>query len=136
VSYQPPPETGQLETPPLWVTTGTNFDGYKVVRQLGVVRGLMIRSRSVVGNLGAGFQQVVGGRQTVDMKMSDHARQEAYELMIQHSAALGGNAVLSMRYDSNELAPGVSEIIAYGTAVVIVPDGQEAGPAEPPASLA
>ena len=68
--------------------------------------------------------------------MSDHARQEAYELMIQHAAALGGNAVLSMRYDSNELAPGVSEIIAYGTAVVIVPDGQEAGPAEPPASLA
>ncbi|MGC1185068.1 MAG: YbjQ family protein [Candidatus Dormiibacterota bacterium] len=131
MSYQPAPETG-TETPPLWVTTGTSFDGYKVVRQLGVVRGLMIRSRSVVGNVGAGLQQLVGGRQTVFMKMSDHARQEAYELMIRHAAALGGNAVLAMRYDSNELAQGVSEIIAYGTAVVIVAEGDQTHPAAPP----
>jgi len=66
------------------------------------------------------------------MKMSDHARQEAYELMIQHAAAVGGNAVIAMRYDSNELAAGVSEIIAYGTAVVIVPESQDVRPAEPP----
>jgi uncharacterized protein YbjQ (UPF0145 family) len=133
VNYQPEPETGH-NPPPLWVTTGTAFDGYKVVRQLGVVRGLMIRSRSVVGNLGAGFQQFVGGRQTVYMKMSDHARQEGYDLMVEHAAALGANAVIAMRYDSNELAPGVSEIIAYGTAVVIVPDDQQASAASPPAA--
>jgi uncharacterized protein YbjQ (UPF0145 family) len=132
VSYQPEPETGR-NPPPLWVTTGTAFDGYKVVRQLGVVRGLMIRSRSVVGNLGAGFQQFVGGRQTVYMKMSDHARQEGYDLMVQHAAALGANAVIAMRYDSNELAPGVSEIIAYGTAVVIVRDDENVAAANPPA---
>ncbi len=116
------------------MTTGTDFDGYKVVRQLGVVRGLMIRSRSVVGNIGAGFQQFVGGRQTVFMKMSDHARQEAYELMIQHAAAVGANAVIAMRYDSNELSPGVSEILSYGTAVVIVPTAQDTPPASPPAA--
>ncbi|MGH7612115.1 MAG: YbjQ family protein [Candidatus Dormibacteria bacterium] len=133
MSYQPPPQTGS-QTPPLWVTTGTDFDGYKVVRQLGVVRGLMIRSRSVVGNIGAGFQQFVGGRQTVFMKMSDHARQEAYELMIQHAAAVGANAVIAMRYDSNELSPGVSEILSYGTAVVIVPTAQDTPPASPPAA--
>ncbi len=88
MSYQPEPRSGQAP-PPLWVTTGNGFDGYRVIRQLGVVRGLMIRSRSVVGNLGAGFQQFVGGRQTVYMKMSDHARQEAFDLMVQHAAALG-----------------------------------------------
>ncbi len=131
MSYQPEPETGR-NPPPLWVTTGVGFDGYRVVRQLGVVRGLMIRSRSVVGNIGAGFQQFVGGRQTVFMKMSDHARQEAYDLMVQHAAALGANAVLSMRYDSNELAAGVSEILAYGTAVVIAAEGQAGAPAAPP----
>ncbi|MHB1854478.1 MAG: YbjQ family protein [Candidatus Dormibacteraeota bacterium] len=131
MSYQPEPDTGHTP-PPLWVTTGTAFDGYKVVRQLGVVRGLMIRSRSVVGNLGAGLQQFVGGRQTVFMKMSDHARQEAYDLMIEHAAALGGNAIIAMRYDSNELAQGVSEILAYGTAVVIVPESQDTPAAQPP----
>lgn len=130
MSYQPEPETGQ-RPPPLWVTTGIGFDGYKVVRQLGVVRGLMIRSRSVVGNIGAGFQQFMGGRQTFFMKMSDHARQEAYDLMVHHAAALGANAVLGMRYDSNELAPGVSEILAYGTAVVIA---QDSAPSPPPPS--
>jgi len=131
VSYQPEPDTGH-NPPPLWVTTGTGFDGYRVVRQLGVVRGLMIRSRSVVGNIGAGFQQFVGGRQTVYMTMSDHARQEAYDLMVEHAAALGANAVVAMRYDSNELSPGVSEILAYGTAVVIVAVGDDTLPAAPP----
>ncbi|MHB1501869.1 MAG: YbjQ family protein [Candidatus Dormibacteria bacterium] len=131
MNYQPEPETGQ-SPPPLWVTTGNGFDGYRVVRQLGVVRGLMIRSRSVVGNLGAGLQQFVGGRQTVFMKMSDHARQEAFDLMVHHAAALGGNAVVAMRYDSNELAPGVSEILAYGTAVVIVAQEDHTPPSAPP----
>jgi uncharacterized protein YbjQ (UPF0145 family) len=133
VSYQPEPRSGQAP-PPLWVTTGNGFDGYRVIRQLGVVRGLMIRSRSVVGNLGAGFQQFVGGRQTVYMKMSDHARQEAFDLMVQHAAALGANAVVAMRYDSNELSPGVSEILAYGTAVVIVANQDPTPAAAPPAA--
>ncbi len=133
MSYQPEPRSGQAP-PPLWVTTGNGFDGYRVIRQLGVVRGLMIRSRSVVGNLGAGFQQFVGGRQTVYMKMSDHARQEAFDLMVQHAAALGANAVVAMRYDSNELSPGVSEILAYGTAVVIVANQDPTPAAAPPAA--
>lgn len=94
----------------------------------------MIRSRSVVGNLGAGLQQFVGGRQTVYMKMSDHARQEAFDLMVHHAAALGGNAIVAMRYDSNELAPGVSEILAYGTAVVIVAEQDPTPAAAPPAA--
>ena len=131
MSYQPEPETGH-NRPPLWVTTGAGFDGYRVVRQLGVVRGLMIRSRSVVGNIGAGQQQFVGGRQTVYMTMSDHARQEAFDLMVEHAAALGANAVLAMRYDSNELSPGVSEILAYGTAVVIA--AVDASAAAPPST--
>lgn len=133
MSYQPEPRSGQAP-PTLWVTTGNGFDGYRVIRQLGVVRGLMIRSRSVVGNLGAGFQQFVGGRQTVYMKMSDHARQEAFDLMVQHAAALGANAVVAMRYDSNELSPGVSEILAYGTAVVIVANQDPTPAAAPPAA--
>lgn len=102
-----------------WVTTANSFDGYKVVRYFGVVRGITVRSRSVFGNLGASLQTMIGGNITLYTELCEHARQEAYEIMIQHAAEFGANAVLAMRYDANEIGPGVTEVIAYGTACVI-----------------
>jgi len=106
-----------------WITTGTGFDGYKVVRGLGIVRGITVRSRSVFGQIGAGLQSMVGGNITLYTELCEASRKEAYEIMIQHAAALGANAVLAMRYDANELAQGITEVLAYGTAVVIAPVG-------------
>lgn len=104
-----------------WVTTANEFLGYKIVRYLGVVRGITVRSRSVVGNLGASLQTLVGGNITIYTELAETARQEAYAIMIDHAAAMGANAVIAMRYDANEMAPGVAEVLAYGTAVVIEP---------------
>ena len=102
-----------------WITTANSFDGFKVVRYLGVVRGITVRSRSVVGNFGASLQTIVGGNITIYTELAERARGEAYEIMMQHAAQVGANAVIAMRYDANELAPGVTEVLAYGTAVVI-----------------
>ena len=102
-----------------WITTANSFDGFKVVRYLGVVRGITVRSRSVVGNFGASLQTIVGGNITIYTELAERARGEAYEIMLQHAAQVGANAVIAMRYDANELAPGVTEVLAYGTAVVI-----------------
>lgn len=102
-----------------WVTTSNGFDGYRVVRSLGVVRGITVRSRSVVGSIGASLQTLVGGNITLYTELAEASRREAYELMIQHGAATGANAIIAMRYDATELAQGVTEVIAYGTAVVI-----------------
>jgi len=104
-----------------WVTTANSFDGYKVVRGLGVVRGITVRSRSAIGNFGASLQTLVGGNITIYTELAETARREAYELMIQHAAQMGANAVIAMRYDANEIAAGVTEVLAYGTAVVIAP---------------
>lgn len=104
-----------------WVTTSNAFDGFKVVRGFGVVRGITVRSRSVVGNLGASFQTLFGGNITLYTELAETARKEAYELMIQHAAALGANAIIAMRYDANEITSGVTEVIAYGTACFIEP---------------
>ena len=104
-----------------WVTTANGFDGYKVVRGLGIVRGLTVRSRSVVGTFGASLQQLVGGNITLFEEMAEMSRAQAYELMIQHAAQKGANAVLAMRYDATEISQGVTEVLAYGTAVVIEP---------------
>lgn len=112
----------QTQTPiHQWVTTANEFNGYKVKRYLGVVRGITVRSRSVVGNLGASLQTLVGGNITIYTELAETARLEAYTLMVAHAAELGANAVIAMRYDANEMAPGVAEILAYGTAVVIEP---------------
>ena len=107
----------------VWVTTANSFEGYAVSRYLGVVRGITARSRSVVGNFGAGIQQFFGGNITLYTELAEQARGEAYELMKQHARELGANAVIAMRYDATEMAPGVSEVLAYGTAVVIVKQG-------------
>ena len=103
------------------VTTTNELAGWRVIRQLGVVRGLTVRSRSVVGNIGAALQTLVGGNITLYTELCERAREEAFELLMQHAAALGANAVIAMRYDANEVMQGVTEVLAYGTAVVVEP---------------
>jgi len=107
-----------------WVTTGVSFDGCHVVRNLGIVRGITVRSRSAIGNIGAGFQQFFGGNITLYTELAEQSRIEAYELMIQHAVQMGANAVIGMRYDTNEISQGVAEVLAYGTAVVVAPNNQ------------
>jgi uncharacterized protein YbjQ (UPF0145 family) len=104
---------------PMIVATTNEVAGYRVVRHLGVVRGLTVRSRSVIGNIGAGIQSLFGGNITLYTELAEKARSEAYELMVQHAAELGANAIVAMRYDANELADGITEVLAYGTAAVI-----------------
>ena len=89
---------------PGWVTTGLGFDGYRIARHLGVVRGITVRSRSIVGNVGAALQTLVGGNITIYTELCERARQEAFDLMRQHAAEVGANAIVAMRYDANEVA--------------------------------
>ncbi len=103
------------------VTSAGDLHGYRVVRTLGIVRGITVRSRSIVGNIGAALQTLVGGNITLYTELCEKAREEAFELMCQHAAAMGANAVLAMRYDANDVAEGVTEVLAYGTAVVVEP---------------
>jgi len=103
------------------VSTTNEIAGYRVVRQLGIVRGLTVRSRSVIGNIGAALQTLIGGNISLFAELCERAREEAFELMIRHAAEHGANAVLAMRYDANEVAQGVTEVLAYGTAVVVEP---------------
>lgn len=102
-----------------FVTTTFGFDGHRVVKQLGIVRGITVRSRSIIGNIGAGFQTIFGGQITLYQELCEKAREEAYELMILHAQQMGANAIIGMRYDANEVAAGITEVLAYGTAVVI-----------------
>ena len=104
-----------------WVTTSNNFDGYRVARGLGIVRGLTVRSRSVFGQIGAGLQQLAGGNISLYQELAEASRAQAYELMIEHAAAMGANAIIAVRYDATEIAQGVTEVLAYGTAVIIEP---------------
>src|SRR5579859_5617168 len=106
------------------VTSSNELFGYVIERQLGVVRGIIVRSRSVVGNIGAAFQQIVGGNISIYTELCERARQDAYELMIQHAAQLGANAIIAARYDATEITAGVSEVLCYGTAVYVVPTQQ------------
>jgi len=101
------------------VTTSNELIGFRVVRNLGVVRGITVRSRSVLGNLAAGIQTIVGGNISVLTELCEKARGEAYELLLEHAAEHGANAILAMRYDANEVMQGVTEVLAYGTAVVV-----------------
>jgi len=101
------------------VTTAFGFDGYRIVRNLGIVRGITVRSRSVVGNFVGGLQTLVGGNITVYTELCEHARQEAFVIMVQHAQQVGANAIIGMRYDANEVMEGVTEVLAYGTAVVV-----------------
>jgi uncharacterized protein YbjQ (UPF0145 family) len=102
------------------VTTALTLPGYKVVRNFGVVRGITVRSRSIVGNFFGGLQSLFGGNITIYTNLCEHARAETYELMCQHGQAHGANAIISMRYDATELMPGLTEVLCYGTAVSVV----------------
>ena len=101
------------------VTTAFTLDGYKIVRNLGLVRGIIVRSRSIVGTIGAGLQTLVGGNITLLTNLCEKTREHAFDLMLQHAAELGANAVIGMRYDATEVMQGVTEVLAYGTAVVV-----------------
>jgi uncharacterized protein YbjQ (UPF0145 family) len=101
------------------VTTSNDLPGYRVTRNLGMVRGVVVRSRSILGTIGAGLQTIVGGNITLFTDLCEQTRQHAYELMVQHAAARGANAILAMRYDANEVMQGVTEVLAYGTAVQV-----------------
>lgn len=103
------------------VTGAFELPGYSIARNFGIVRGIIVRSRSIVGQIGAGFQQLVGGNISLYTELCERARNDAYELMIQHSAAIGANGVIGVRYDATEIAPGVTEVLCYGTAVYVTP---------------
>ena len=103
------------------VSTGNEIPCYRITRPLGIVRGITVRSRSVIGNLGAALQTLVGGNITLFTELCERARSDAYDLMVQHAAQVGANAIVAMRYDANEVAQGVTEVLAYGTAVVVEP---------------
>jgi uncharacterized protein YbjQ (UPF0145 family) len=101
--------------------TSTSFtvEGYRITRSLGVVRGIIVRSRSVIGNLGAALQTLVGGNITIYTQLCEKTRNDAFDLMMGHATALGANAVIGVRYDATEIAQGVTEVLCYGTAVVV-----------------
>ncbi len=103
------------------VTTAFELDGYRIVRNLGVVRGIVVRSRSVFGTIGAGLQTIVGGNITILTNLCEKTRGEAFDLMLEHAADLGANAVIGARYDATEIMSSVTEVLAYGTAVVVEP---------------
>jgi uncharacterized protein YbjQ (UPF0145 family) len=102
------------------VTTAFDLPGYTVVRNFGVVRGIIVRSRSVFGQIGAGFQSMFGGNISLYTELAEKSRQDAYEIMIQHAAQIGANAIIGTRYDATEIAQGMTEVLAYGTAVYVV----------------
>jgi uncharacterized protein YbjQ (UPF0145 family) len=99
------------------VTSANELPGYRVVRNFGIVRGITVRSRSVLGNLAAGIQTIMGGNISVLTELCETAREEAYGILLQHAAQHGANAIVCMRYDANEVMQGVTEVLAYGTAV-------------------
>lgn len=103
------------------VTTALELPGYRIVRNFGVVRGIIVRSRSVIGNLGAALQTIVGGNITILTELCEKTRVEAYELLLMHAAEHGANAVIGFRYDATEVMQGVTEVLAYGTAVQVEP---------------
>lgn len=105
----------------LMIITANELEGYRVTRQLGVVRGLTARSRSILGNLGASLQTILGSNITLYTELAEKARQEAFDLLVQHAQNLGANTIIAMRYDANDIADGVTEVLAYGTAVVVEP---------------
>jgi uncharacterized protein YbjQ (UPF0145 family) len=101
------------------VATTNDLPGYRVTAVIGMVRGITVRSRSVVGNLGGAIQSIFGGNLSIYTELAEHAREEAYQLMVDHARAAGADAVLAMRYDANEIMEGITEVLAYGTAVKV-----------------
>jgi uncharacterized protein YbjQ (UPF0145 family) len=111
------------DTHPL-TTTAFELPGFRVVKSLGVVRGVVVRSRSVIGNIGASFQALLGGNISLYTELCERARAEAFNQMLAHAGELGANAVVGVRYDATEIAAGITEVICYGTAVQVEPDGR------------
>lgn len=101
------------------ITTSNALEGYKITQQLGLVRGITVRSRSLLGNLAGGFMTIFGGKSSIYTELCEKTREEALELMIHHANEMGANAIVNMRYDANEVMNGVTEVLAYGTAVVV-----------------
>lgn len=101
------------------VSTSFEVPGYKIRKNLGLVRGVTVRSRSVIGNFAGGIQTLFGGNISIFTELCENARQEAYELMLQHADEMGANAIVGMRYDANDVMDGVTEVLAYGTAVIV-----------------
>jgi uncharacterized protein YbjQ (UPF0145 family) len=100
-------------------STAFTIEGYRIVRNLGVIRGITVRSRSVLGNFAGGIQTIFGGNITIFTELCEHARLEAFQLMLGHAQELGANAIIGVRYDANDVMEGVTEVLAYGTAVVV-----------------
>ncbi len=103
----------------LLITTSTSLEGYKVKKQLGLVRGVTVRSRSALGNMAGNFMSIFGGKSEIYTELCENTREEALQLMITHAKQMGANAIISMRYDANEVMQGMTEVLAYGTAVVV-----------------
>jgi len=101
------------------ITTAFEIPGYKIKRNLGVVRGIIVRSRNLFGTIGASLQTLFGGNITLFSELCENTRRDSYLLMMQHAQELGGNAIIGMRYDANEIMQGVAEVLAYGTAVIV-----------------
>lgn len=100
-------------------TTSNQLEGYKITQHLGMVRGVTVRSRSIFGNMAGGFLSIFGGRNSIYVDLCEQTREEAYQLLIQHANERGANAVINIRYDANEVMNGITEVLAYGTAVVV-----------------
>jgi uncharacterized protein YbjQ (UPF0145 family) len=105
-----------------WVTTALELPGHRIFSNVGLVRGIVVRSRSIVGNFAAGLQTLMGGNITLWSSMCEKAREDAYQIMVQHAQELGANAIIAMRYDATEVSAGVTEVLAYGTAVIVEPN--------------
>jgi uncharacterized protein YbjQ (UPF0145 family) len=103
------------------VTSAFELPGHTIVRNFGLVRGIIVRSRSIFGQIGASFQQLAGGNISIYTELCERARADAYEIMIQHASQLGANAIIGARYDATEIVQGVTEVLCYGTAVTVVP---------------
>jgi uncharacterized protein YbjQ (UPF0145 family) len=106
------------QTHPL-TTTAFELPGYRTVKSFGVVRGIIVRSRSVIGNIGANIQAIFGGNISLYTELCDRARGDAFNLMIQHAGEMGANAIIGVRFDATEIAPGITEVLCYGTAVFV-----------------
>ena len=116
-----PPPRPVAPFDPYMVTTALELPNYRIVRNFGVVRGIVVRSRSIIGTFGASLQTILGGNITLLSELCEKTRQDAFVMMMQHAAEHGANAIIAARYDANDLMPGVTEVIAYGTAVQVVP---------------
>jgi uncharacterized protein YbjQ (UPF0145 family) len=110
-----------LRMDPARITIAFELPGFRITRNIGIVRGIIVRSRSLLGNIGASLQTIVGGNITIFTELCEKTREDAFELMVEHGVQRGANAIIGMRYDATEVMNGVTEVLAYGTAVIVEP---------------